>query len=112
MQVTKFEKAYPNITLPDYFTDELRTLILKMLHPRPTKRYGAPKRGAHKVMKQGFFKVMDWEALEKQTIKAPMIPNIATVTDAGNFEKNVDDEHVEDDNVELSPRELEWAEGF
>jgi serine/threonine protein kinase len=112
VMVTKFEKAYPNITLPEYFTDELRSVVLKLLHPRPAKRYGAPRRGAHKVMRHAFFKGFDWPALEKQQMKAPYVPTVNTVTDAGNFEGNLDDEHEADDNFTLREDELQWARGF
>lgn len=106
IEISKYEKYYPSIQFPPLFGPELCSLLLRLLCPSPSKRYGTRKANASHVKEHPFFGVtdeftfaMDWQKLESRTFVLdeqfrPRMPESGL--DANNFEV-CDDRHEEDE---------------
>ncbi|KAL3816291.1 hypothetical protein ACHAXA_008099 [Cyclostephanos tholiformis] len=64
-----------------------KSLTKKLLTPDLTKRYGCLKRGAMDIKTSVWFDEMNWEALLKRKLHAPIKPALGSNTDTSNFEK-------------------------
>lgn len=106
--MSKYEKFYPNIQFPRNFGDELCNLLLRLMHPNPTKRYGTRKSNAKQVKLHPFFgdkpdaPKVDWSAISKLEYLLPKEyrPKASdSGLDAGNFEECDDRHHMDDENI-------------
>ncbi|GBE82373.1 cAMP dependent protein kinase [Sparassis latifolia] len=62
-----------------------RDLIKAFLHPDRTKRLGNLIGGPQDVLEHPWFRGVDWDALERREIRAPIIPQVAAVDDTRHF---------------------------
>eukprot|EP01137_Pigoraptor_chileana_P020632 Opistho-2@496 len=69
----------------DYFSAEAKDLIKGLLQVDRTRRLGNLKNGAADIRNHPWFASMDWSALERQRVKPPYVPKVATESDATNF---------------------------
>lgn len=68
------------------FNLDATDLILKLMEPDPSRRYGNMQHGAGDVFAHSWFREVDWEKLRKREIMAPYIPKIEGDGDASAFE--------------------------
>ncbi|TFK86380.1 cAMP dependent protein kinase [Polyporus arcularius HHB13444] len=62
-----------------------KDIIKAFLHPDRSKRLGNLIGGSQDVLDHPWFRGVDWDALERREIRAPIIPHVATVDDTRNF---------------------------
>ncbi|KAJ3556528.1 hypothetical protein NM688_g1980 [Phlebia brevispora] len=62
-----------------------RDIIKAFLHPDRTKRLGNLIGGAQDVLDHPWFRGVDWDALERREIRAPIIPHVTSVDDTRHF---------------------------
>jgi len=70
------EQLYENIQrgplkLPNFLSDEARSLLIALLNRNPHKRLGAGPNGPNEIRKHAFFKGLDWEAAENKELPVP-----------------------------------------
>lgn len=73
-----FEKIVSaKVNMPDYFHPDAKDLIEKLLVVDVTKRLGGTRGGgAVEVMAHPWFAGIDWDALYKRKLRAPINPGI------------------------------------
>ena len=74
------------IGFPAHFDSASRDLIKKLLAQDRSKRLGNLKDGVSDVKKHRFFKGIDWDALLKKQVVAPIIPEVEHEGDFSNFQ--------------------------
>ncbi|KZT69045.1 cAMP dependent protein kinase [Daedalea quercina L-15889] len=62
-----------------------KDIIKAFLHPDRTKRLGNLGGGAQDVLDHPWFRGVDWDALERREIRAPIIPHVASLDDTRHF---------------------------
>ncbi|KAI0317286.1 kinase-like domain-containing protein [Amylostereum chailletii] len=62
-----------------------RELIQGFLHPDRSKRLGNLTAGTRDVLEHPWFRGVDWEALERREIRAPIVPHVSSVEDTRYF---------------------------
>lgn len=100
-----------HVQFPKHFSPQSIDLIQKLLHPKATKRLGVVKGGADNIKKHPWFRDagFDWDALEKGTMKAPIVPVIRSAEDLSNFEE------YPEEHEEFQPYNdtgSGWSDGF
>ncbi|KAJ2970702.1 hypothetical protein NUW54_g12672 [Trametes sanguinea] len=70
---------------PSHVDPLSKDIIKAFLHPDRTKRLGNLIGGTQDVLDHPWFRGVDWDALERREIRAPIIPHVATVDDTRNF---------------------------
>mmetsp|Transcript_30892 Transcript_30892/g.49566 ORF Transcript_30892/g.49566 Transcript_30892/m.49566 type:complete len:831 (-) Transcript_30892:46-2538(-) len=107
IEISKYEKFFPNIQFPSIFDDKLCDLLLRLMHPNLAKRYGTRKANASHVKAHPFFGTsktcafgLNWDQIEAGTYQIddkfkPRPPESGL--DANNFE-DCDDRHEGDEN--------------
>ncbi|KAK3276295.1 hypothetical protein CYMTET_15624 [Cymbomonas tetramitiformis] len=85
-------------TIPRDMDAQAGSLIKKLLHSNPDLRLGSGKLGAKEIKKHPWFADIDWVALERRKLKAPIIPRIDDKFDMSNF-----DSYPEIDSSEAVP---------
>jgi protein kinase X len=100
-----FEKILSaKVDMPAYFHPEAKDLIEKLLVVDVAKRLGGTRGGgADEVMAHPWFAGIDWEALHKRQLRAPINPGITGEGDSHNFPRYSDQtvEHKEFKENEL-----------
>ncbi|MES1909201.1 MAG: hypothetical protein MHM6MM_001983 [Cercozoa sp. M6MM] len=84
--------VHGQISYPKHFSRESVDLIGRLLHPKPVKRLGVVKGGARLIKQHPWFRDFDWDALERRTMKAPIVPRIKDEFDLSNFEDYPDED--------------------
>ena len=112
LEISRYIGAYPNVHFPSIFTDNLQDILLSLLCPTLSDRYGSPYLPANVCMKHNFFDEIDWKQLEKQAITAPFIPEIKDVMDDNHFD-DCDDIHTISTEYNMPRDRLgSWADAF
>ncbi|KAL5504660.1 TPK2 [Sanghuangporus vaninii] len=91
------------------FHPDAKDLIVKLMEPDPSRRYGNLQHGAGDVFAHAWFREVDWAKLKAREIGAPYIPRIEGDGDASAFEH-----YPEGDEVATYGREGEdpWGKLF
>lgn len=74
-----------NIHWPRNMDRLSRELIKAFLHPDRSKRLGNMIGGPQDVLDHPWFRGVDWDALERREIKAPLIPHTSSFDDTRHF---------------------------
>jgi len=91
-QMVTYQKIVAGVvTFPAHFCAEAKSIVKKLLHPKPTKRLGVVKGGARVIKFHPWFKGFDFKALVNQKMKPPIVPKIKNDKDLSNFEDYGDD---------------------
>uniref|UniRef100_A0A7S3ZEV3 cGMP-dependent protein kinase n=1 Tax=Lotharella globosa TaxID=91324 RepID=A0A7S3ZEV3_9EUKA len=91
-QMVTYQKIVAGVvTFPAHFCAEAKSVVKKLLHPKPTKRLGVVKGGARVIKLHPWFKGFDFKALVNQKMKPPIVPKIKNDKDLSNFEDYGDD---------------------
>lgn len=69
-----FNILHRKINLPDRVSFEAKEFVLALLRRDPEKRLGAGRFGAIEVMRQSFFKDVDWDKMLAKKVTPPFIP--------------------------------------
>lgn len=64
-----------------------KDLIKAFLHPDRSKRLGNLIGGAQDVLDHPWFRGVDWDALERRDIRAPIIPHVTSTDDTRHFSR-------------------------
>lgn len=72
---------------PSHIDPLAQDLISRLLTSDRSKRLGNLKGGGFDVRDHPWFAGVDWDALSRQTIRAPILPRIGVPGDSSNFEK-------------------------
>ncbi|TCD60916.1 serine/threonine protein kinase, AGC [Steccherinum ochraceum] len=64
-----------------------KDLIKAFLHPDRSQRLGNMIGGSQDVLNHPWFRGVDWDALERHEIRAPIIPQVASVDDTRHFSR-------------------------
>lgn len=97
---------------PDYFSDDAKDIIGKLLVKDDNERLGTNSpRGHLDVMEHSWFDSISFKKLRKKEINAPWVPQAKDGFDASNFSEYNPDE-VEPPYRELSEAEQEEFRGF
>lgn len=72
--------------VPDHFSPQASDLIYKLLTFTPEMRLGSGEGGIREIKQHVWFTGMDWEALEKKRLRAPIRPVVRGPLDVSNFE--------------------------
>jgi len=89
------------VDFPNYVSDDARDIVLQLLEADLTKRLGCMRRGAEDILDHPFFASIDWEALERREIEAPILPEVLGDDDTGCFEVYDEVDITEDDGEEV-----------
>jgi len=73
------------VLYPSHFSKPAISLIRKLLNRKAAKRIGVGKGGGRMVRKHMWFEPVDFDRLYHKQIEAPMIPQIKSKTDLGNY---------------------------
>lgn len=84
-----------NISFPKHFSPAAIDMIKKLLHPKPTKRYGCVRGGHNLIKRHPWFRSFAWDAFLERKMKAPIVPKIKDPRDLSNFEDYPDQDHDE-----------------
>ena len=57
--------------LPNFLSEDARSLLIALLNRNPHKRLGAGQNGADDIKKHIFFKKIDWEKAERRQLPVP-----------------------------------------
>ncbi|CAG7853940.1 Protein kinase DC2 [Serendipita indica DSM 11827] len=76
-----------NIHWPQHVDPLSRDLIRAFLHPDRTKRLGNLIGGSDDVLLHPWFRGVDWAALERCEIRAPILPQVTSSGDTRNFSR-------------------------
>ncbi|KAJ3285934.1 hypothetical protein HK104_009247 [Borealophlyctis nickersoniae] len=91
------------IVFPTHFDSAARDLIKRLLTADRTKRLGNLKAGSEDIKKHKWFRGVDWDALLKKHVQAPIIPVVAHAGDTRNFETYPEPEPEEVGQSGLDP---------
>ncbi|KAG9016865.1 serine/threonine protein kinase, AGC [Tulasnella sp. JGI-2019a] len=72
---------------PKELDSRSRELIRGFLNPDRSKRLGNLRGGAEDILTHDWFRGVDWGALERGEIRAPLIPHVTSSCDVRNFTK-------------------------
>uniref|UniRef100_A0A7N6AC28 cGMP-dependent protein kinase n=1 Tax=Anabas testudineus TaxID=64144 RepID=A0A7N6AC28_ANATE len=88
------------IEFPKKVTKNAANLIKKLCRDNPSERLGNLKNGVKDIQKHKWFEGFNWEGLRKGTLTPPIIPDVSSPTDTGNFDSFPEDadEPPPDDN--------------
>lgn len=105
-------EMYANIlsgeySIPNLFSNNLQDLIQHLIQVDLTRRFGCLKNGVNDIKAHKWFKDIDWKALYRKEIKAPMKPTIKHDGDIANFGKYVEEIFLRSANCKF---ELEFAD--
>lgn len=99
---TPFASEYPmdvfkkilsgKIEIPDFASDDLADLVVKLLNPRQATRIGSTYCGTKEVMDHIWFSNLNFEKLLQKRIDAPFVPTLSNKEDMRYF-----DDHSEYD---------------
>lgn len=95
-------------------SDNLKDIIMRLLDRNPETRLGSSNTTSDKeeIMAHPFFMDVDWDALLKQTLPAPYIPEIRTDLDeplSPDLDQNVQDNiKAQDDYEQLPDSQVEY----
>ncbi|KAI0340490.1 cAMP dependent protein kinase [Trametopsis cervina] len=64
-----------------------REIIKAFLHPDRSKRLGNLIGGAQDILEHPWFRGVDWRALERREIRAPIIPHVTSLEDTRHFSR-------------------------
>jgi len=84
--------------MPPYFHPDAQDLVRRLLVADVTQRLGGTRGGgAEEVMAHPWFAGLDWAALQRKQIRAPINPGITGEGDSHNFPRYSDQavEHME-----------------
>lgn len=76
-----------NFTFPPHVDPVARDLVRRLLSSDRSKRLGNLRNGALDVRNHQWFEGVDWLAVERRIIPAPIIPRIRSHSDSQNFER-------------------------
>ncbi|KAF9793030.1 cAMP dependent protein kinase [Thelephora terrestris] len=62
-----------------------KELVKDFLHPDRTKRLGNLIGGSQDVLDHPWFRGVDWDALERKEIRAPIVPHVSSLDDTRHF---------------------------
>ena len=76
-----------NFSFPPHVDPVARDLIRRLLSSDRSKRLGNLRNGAQDVKNHQWFEGVDWNAVERRLIPAPIVPRIKSTSDSQNFER-------------------------
>lgn len=83
-----YEKILRNeVSFPSHIDPYAKDLIRGLLTADRTKRLGNLRGGARDVMGHPWFQGVDWGALERKEIGAPIVPRVGSMSDSQNFQR-------------------------
>eukprot|EP00468_Gymnochlora_sp_CCMP2014_P003604 CAMPEP_0167753154 /NCGR_PEP_ID=MMETSP0110_2-20121227/7548_1 /TAXON_ID=629695 /ORGANISM="Gymnochlora sp., Strain CCMP2014" /LENGTH=761 /DNA_ID=CAMNT_0007638873 /DNA_START=3 /DNA_END=2288 /DNA_ORIENTATION=+ len=79
-------------SFPSHFRSDAKSIVKKLLHPKPHKRLGAVKGGARVIKVHDWFHGFDFDALVNMKMKPPIVPKIKHERDLTNFDDYGDED--------------------
>ena len=76
VRILKILRGFECVHVPPYFTSGLSDLISQLLITDQSKRLGRTQNGIQGIKNHRWFAGFDWEGFEKQSLDAPIQPNI------------------------------------
>jgi len=83
-----------SVQFPSKMSRKAESIIKSLCRQDPSERLGYQKDGVSDIRKHRWFQGFDWEALRKETVQAPMIPEIKDPFDVSNFEQIGDEDEA------------------
>jgi len=74
------------VVFPEWVEDVQADFIKRLLHKEPVKRLGMGSRGWKDIKSHTWFNRLDWAALSRKQIRAPVTPNVESPLDTSNFD--------------------------
>jgi serum/glucocorticoid-regulated kinase 2 len=68
---------YNEVKFPDFFSDNAKDLLSKLLEKNPSKRLGSE--GAAPIKAHPFFSDVDWKKLERKLVEPPFKPEVVSL---------------------------------
>jgi len=103
---------YGRVNYPKHFSRNAVDIIKSFLNAKPTKRIGIIKGGMDVIKQHKWFATFDWDSLYKQTMKAPIVPNIKNEKDRSNFESGANDMENNEEEKKLKKQERKDADSY
>ncbi|EIE24919.1 kinase-like protein [Coccomyxa subellipsoidea C-169] len=97
------------LNFPAHITLPAKDLIRRLLAADPGTRLGSLSGGAQDIKDHPFFQGLDWDALLRRELPAPIVPEVLRDGDASNFGLYSESVDVE---VPASPHSAEAADSF
>jgi serine/threonine protein kinase len=82
------------LAFPPKIDTLLVTLVKKLLTVNPAFRLGNLSGGVDDIIKDPFFKDVDWDGIYNKTVKSPYKPPIGNALDASNFDAYEEEANV------------------
>ena len=99
-----YQKILSNaLVFPPAFDPIAKDLVLKLLEPNRTARFGCLRDGAEDVKKHAWFHGLDWFRVFCRKYKPPFIPAFRALNDTSNFDRYPD-------SANRKPPELQQAD--
>lgn len=93
----KILKGIEVVGIPSIVGKNASNLIKKLLRLNPSERLGYQRNGIQDIRNHKWFNNFNWQALQKQTMPAPIIPTVRSQIDTRNFERYPPDHSVPPD---------------
>ncbi|XP_043605693.1 cGMP-dependent protein kinase 1-like isoform X1 [Bombus pyrosoma] len=93
----KILKGIEVVGIPNSISRNASSIIKKLLRLSPSERLGYQRNGIQDIRDHKWFNGFNWQALQKLTLPAPIVPTIRNPTDTRNFEKYPPDRNVPPD---------------
>jgi protein kinase N len=74
------------VKYPRFLSSDAVNIMRRLMRKNPDKRLGSSEADAEDVMKQGFFKSLNWDDLLAKKIRPPFVPTIRHAEDVSNFD--------------------------
>lgn len=86
------QQIYQNIlelryTTPTASSSAARDLVAKLLKQDPNQRLGCGRAGSRDVKRHRWFAKLDWNALERKALPAPIVPQLRDKRDTSNYDR-------------------------
>ena len=86
------QQIYQNIlesryTLPASMSPAARDLVSRLLNQDQNQRLGCGRAGSRDIKQHKWFQRLDWNALERKAVAAPIIPQLRDAKDTSNYEQ-------------------------
>jgi protein kinase N len=75
------------VRYPKFLSSDSLAIMRRLMRKNPEKRLGSGEHDAEEVMKQTFFRNLNWDDLLARKIKPPFVPTIRHPEDVSNFDE-------------------------
>ncbi|XP_076233535.1 cGMP-dependent protein kinase 1 [Calliopsis andreniformis] len=93
----KILKGVEVVGIPSIVSKNASSIIKKLLRLSPSERLGYQRNGIQDIRDHKWFSSFNWQALQRLSLPAPIVPTVRSPTDTRNFERYPPDRSIPPD---------------